>query len=208
MTHSRKKPLLVRLSILAIVAGALVTPGVHAADAKGSYALHGIGALPCGELVSRIKDDTTSREQLAGWLLGYVSATNRLSAKTYDALPTQQVGALAELVGSVCGANPRSLVETAAFSVLRALDAARATAESPLLTATVNGKSVVLRKAALISVQESLIQRKLLKAKATGDFGKATEQALRDFQKAQGLAETGLPDMASMLRLLAPKDKP
>ena len=208
MSHSRKKSLLARLSILAIVAGTLATPGVHAADPKGSYALHGIGALSCGELVSRIKDDTTAREQLAAWLLGYVSATNRLSAKTYDALPTQQVGVFAELVGSVCGANPRSLVETAAFSVLKALDVARATVESPLVTATVNGKSVVLRKAALVSVQESLIQRKLLKTKATGDFGKATEQALRDFQKAQGLAETGLPDMASMLRLLASKNKP
>lgn len=208
MSHSTKKSLLARLSMLAIVAGTLATPGVHAADPKGSYALHGIGALPCSELATHIKDDATAREQLAAWLLGYVSATNRLGAKTYDALPIQQVGVLVELVGSVCGANPRALVETAAFSVLKALDAARATAESPLVTATVNGKSVVLRKAALVSVQESLIQRKLLKTKATGDFGKATEQALRDFQKAQGLAETGLPDLASMLRLLAVKDKP
>lgn len=208
MPHPTTKSLVTCISLLVVVAGALAAPSVAAADAKGSYALHGIGALPCGELVLRMKENATAREQLASWLLGYVSATNRMSANTYDALPTQQVGVLAEIVGSVCGSNPSALVETAALSVLKALELARAPSESPLVTAAVNGKNVVLRKTALVAVQESLILRKLLNANATGEFSKATEQALREFQKAEGFAETGLPDMTSMLRLLAPKDKP
>lgn len=208
MPHTRLKSLRARLSLLLVAAGALAMPSVQAADAKGNYALHGIGALPCGELVTRIKQEATSREQLAAWLLGYISATNRLGAKTYDVLPAQQVGVLAELVGNVCGTSPRSLVETAAFSVLKTFEALRATAESPLVTASANGKSVALRKASLVAVQESLIQRKLFRAKANGEFGKATEQALRDFQKSEGLAETGLPDLVTMLRLLAAKAKP
>lgn len=180
-------------------------PVAHAADAKGSFALHGIGALTCTEVIDRIKTNPAVRDQLAAWLLGYVSATNRIRPNTYDITPIQQPLVLALMVTNVCTGNTDARVETVAHSVMTAIAPAGAKTESPLVKVESGKNSVELRKETLKAVQQALVNRKLLSGEATGEFGAPTEKALGEFQKVQKLGITGLPDPATLMQLLIEK---
>lgn len=199
-----------RLTVAALLSACacLITisfPVAHAADAKGSFALHGIGALTCTEVIDRIKTNPAARDQLAAWLLGYVSATNRIRPNTYDITPIQQPLVLASMVTNVCTGNADARVETVAHSVMTAIAPAGAIAESPLTKVESGKNSVELRKETLKAVQQALVNRKLLSGNATGEFGAPTEKALSEFQRAQKLSVTGLPDPATIMRLLIEK---
>jgi hypothetical protein len=180
-------------------------PAAHAADAKGSFALHGIGALTCADVIERTKTNPGMRDQLAAWLLGYVSATNRIRPNTYDITPIQQPLVLASMVSNVCAGNADSRVETVAHSVMTAIAPAGAKSESPVMKVESGKNFVELRKETLKAVQLALVNRKLLSGDATGEFGASTEKALIDFQTAQKLSVTGLPDPATLMRLLIEK---
>jgi peptidoglycan hydrolase-like protein with peptidoglycan-binding domain len=74
--------------------------------------------------------------------------------------------------------------------------------ESPVGEARAGDRAVPIRKATLVAVQNTLVRNKLMKEPADGNFGNSTEMALKAFQKSQNLPETGLPDPATVVRLL------
>ena len=205
MTGTESRRITTELLSPVILAFAMASSAAHAVDAKGTFALHGIGALTCGEVNERIKTNASVREQLAAWLLGYVSATNRVRPDTYDITPIQQPLILARMVENVCASNAGTRLETATYSLLTTLAPAGAKAESPLVKVQAGENFVELRQETLKAVQQALIDRKFLKGKTTGEFGKPTETALGEFQKAEKLSATNLPDPATLMRLLIEK---
>lgn len=54
----------------------------------------------------------------------------------------------------------------------------------------------------VMSLQQALINQGYLNGKADGDFGKKTEEAVKAFQRASGLPETGIADTATLETLL------
>jgi hypothetical protein len=175
----------------------------RAADAKGSFAVHGVGALTCETVTGSLDKDAASMgPMLVSWLLGYVSAMNRTQPDVYDATVVQAPDVLANMVVNGCRKNAALRVETVAYGVLRILDPAKVRAESPEVEAKAGGKVATLRQETMAAVQRSLIDQKLLKGEADGKFGQSTEAALRTFQQQQNLPQTGLPDPATVVRIL------
>jgi hypothetical protein len=165
--------------------------------------LHGVGAVTCGDVTNALlKGNVAIRATLSSWLMGYISAMNRLQPDTYDAVPVQVPDAVINMVVGVCQKDANARVETAAYSVFHALASAALTAESPEVEMTANGQTTLLRKDTLIAVQKYLISEKLLRGDADGSFGPTTQTALTDFQKKQNLPQTGLPDPATIVRVL------
>lgn len=208
MLRIKSRRMLAVLLSAGTLAAAISSPAVHAADAKGVFALHGIGALTCSQMGESIKANAAVRDQLAVWLLGYMSATNRARPDNYDITPIQQPLVLATMVSNLCTSNASARVETVVHSVLTALAPAGSRAESPLVRAEAGKNVVELRGDTLMAVQQALIDRKILRDKATGAFGTPTEKALGEFQKAQKLNVTGLPDPVTVMRLLIEKPAP
>jgi hypothetical protein len=175
-----------------------------AADAGHSFAVHGVGALTCSGLnATPAKDAPAMRGLLASWLLGYVTAMNRIQDVTYDATPVQDQYALVNMVAGVCGKHPNLPVETVAFAVLQTLEKAKLADASPEVTVTVGKLSTVLRKETLDKLQLFLVAQAYLPAsQANGTFGPKTQAALVKFQTAQKLPATGLPDPATVVRAL------
>lgn len=184
--------------------GAGVHGGVaHAADQKGQFALHGIGALSCADLEQTFsKDEAPARASLSSWLLGYISAVNRERSDTYDATVVQVPDALVNMVAGVCRTNSSARVESVTYSLLQAFNEAKLSAESPEMQLGVDGHRTVLREETLRSVQHALIAQSVLKGRADGVFDARTQAALHAFQQAQHLPDTGLPDPATIVRLL------
>jgi len=175
----------------------------EAADAKGAFALDGIGALTCGDLTTGIlKGDASLRAAVGSWMLGYLSAMNRIDAGTYDATPVQMPDALVNMVVGVCAKDATARVEMVVYALLHAFDPAKSVAESAEMQVAANGQATTLRKDTLVAVQRYLIAQKLLTGDADGTFNSTTEAALKSFQQKQNLPQTGLPDPATIVRVL------
>lgn len=183
--------------------GAVAAHPAQAADAKGAFALRGIGAESCQIVTGAIlKGDASVRVALQNWLLGYISAVNRTQKDTFDAVAVQDPDALANMELGICQQHPEQSIEAVSNAVVVQMAPGRLVGESPVMQVSANGQATTLRKDTLVAVQKVLIEAKLLSGKADGAFGKDTTVALQAFQKAQSLPQTGVPDPATIIRAL------
>lgn len=142
------------------------------------------------------------RPILTSWIMGYLTASDRLVKDTFDETPVMAPEALTTMIIGICQRNPNVRVEAVANNVLNQLATARVLHESPVIEARAGDRAVLIRQATLVAMQNTLVREKLLKDPANGKFGSATEAALIAFQKSQNLPETGLPDPSTVVRLL------
>ena len=199
----------IRLMVTSIllVAFLAIPPGSGAADKSGKYAVRGVGSAKCGQMVSSIdsKDQNIRKDAVllyTSWLNGYLSYVNRIEKETYDIVPLVDTTYLLAVIVGQCRNNKDALVEGVSAQVVGALSKAKITSESPIVNLTVGDQKGSFRKATLIAVQNKLIAKRYFKGKADGDFSKDSQKALRAFQKAEKLKETGFPDTDTLMRVL------
>lgn len=196
--------------ILAVAAIALVmgASAALAADAKGSFALRGIGAQSCQAMTKNLAATPASGNELMSWIAGYLSAVNRGATGTFDSSPILDPATMANMVAQICRENPKYLVETATYNLIVAMAPARLKSDSPMMRLTLGKNATLIRKDTLIAMQAALVQGHFLNKKPDGVFDVSTQNALKAFQKTQKLSETGIPDPATVLRLLvSPRKK-
>ncbi len=188
---------------------ACFSPAAHAADKDGRFSVRGLGGSKCSDLAAAVSQKNTALIQAySTWLGGYLTATNRLISQTFDVVPSTPATDAVGLVSVVCQANPNNLVESATYQALGAINSIRIRQDSPLVAVQEGSKSLVIRQEALITVQTELARAGLFKGAADGKASPALVQAVRAFQKAQKLPESGLPDIDVLIRLtLAPPRK-
>lgn len=200
----------VTLMVVASFAAALLgTRQVESADADGRYAVRGLGGQSCEMLLPVVDGGAEEARRLIvvlAWLEGYVSASSKLQANTYDSSPLMSPGELAAMVTNVCRSQPDIRIETALARVLNLLEPARVTAESPIVQISVAGASTSLRAETLGRVREKLVELQYLKADAEGVYSREMRAALLRYQQDVGLAPTSLPDADTILRLLLMPD--
>jgi hypothetical protein len=186
-----------------------LSPAANAADKDGRFSVRGLGGSKCSDLAAAVSQKNTALIQAySAWLGGYLTASNRLISQTFDVVPSTSATDAVGLVSVVCQANPTNLVESATYQALEAMNSIRIRQDSPLVTVQEGGKSLVIRQEALITVQTELTRAGLFNGAADGKASPALAQAVRAFQKAQKLPESGLPDIDVLIRLkLAPPRK-
>ena len=178
-----------------------------AVDKDGKYAVRGVGSSKCSQMVSAIdsKDEKMRKDAVllyTSWLNGYMSYVNRIEKDTYDIVPLADSSHLLAVILGQCRNNPDTLAEVISAQVIGVLSKAKVASESPLVNLTVGDQKGSFRKATLTVLQEKLIAIGHLKGKADGDFGAGSQQALKAFQKAEKLKETGFPDPDTLMRAL------
>lgn len=188
-----------------VVAALLVAwaaePG-HAEDSAKQFAVHGIGAKTCSQVTASVQKDAMLAHILASWVSGYLSAINRTAHDRYDVSPIVDPGGLVGLVYNGCVNNPDLTVQDVAASLFEMLAKAGVRAASPMVEAKAAGKTVEIRAETLVSIQTALAALGRYDAKPDGMFGPKMEAALRSYQNAEKLPETGLPDAPTIFRLL------
>jgi len=197
------------LTSAAILATAIGFQGpAQAADAKGNFALRGIGSQSCQALLDELQKAPGNAVAAASWVLGYMSATNRYEPDTFDVSPVTDAQAIFNVVIGLCKAHPTVRVQTIVSDTLAALGKARIKTDSPMVD-TKSGNTVAgVRTETLILVQKKLAERGYLKAKADGTYGAQSEAAVKSFQTAEKLPVTGVVDSATIIRLLIEQPQP
>lgn len=190
----------------ALILGQMLAIGTaSAAGTSGNFAVRGLGGDKCQALTTAVSAKSGAIKGYASWIMGYASAYNRSTSNIFDVYPLPAGGGLVSLVATLCAANPNSSVEGATaqlFAILRPLSLA---GETPLVAFAVGGKTISIREESVRLLERSLTGRGLLKEKEGGKFSPQLVMAIQAFQKSEGIAVTGLPDMQTLIRAVLKK---
>lgn len=177
---------------------------VQAADSSGSYGVKGAGASSCEAFVKAFDEQaSTSLRSYAGWIDGFVTATNRSTEQVFDIAPWQSTQMLVSALARYCRKSPKLTFHRAMLAMTAKLEQEGLDSASTAIVAKHRGKAVVVYQAILDDVRLELVNRGFLNVAPTGAFDERTMKALGDFQRDAGLTVTGLPDQFTLVRLFA-----
>lgn len=195
-----------RSIVYAVGIAAVFADPVLAADREGRFALRSIASVSCGQVLADINARKGVElqgyvDQLSFWLGGYLTLANRLTPGAFDVVPFAVERDVLAIVVNRCEGLPiETNFEAVAYAVIDSLEAFAVT--SPSLVKS-GDNMIPLREAVVIRLQERLIALGHLEQEADGLVGKNTENALREFQIARSMPETGKLDIDTVLALLA-----
>jgi hypothetical protein len=174
-----------------------------ASDTSGHFALHGVGAQTCAQLLDEVKkNDTTTNNLILSWIMGYMTARNRFAANTYDVTPAMPGEVVLQMTDTICEKSPDARVETAMDALFKGLAPARVTVDSPFLDLQSGDVSFRVRRETFMAVQDALRKKKLYTGRNEEKMTPAISAALKAYQRDQKLQEDGLPDAPTVIRLL------
>ncbi len=194
-------------SILAatlVSAATLVPIQARAADSGGQFAVEGIGASTCESFVAAKSAPSDAYWMFLGWLDGYMTGINQYAPETYDITPWQSQNLLAALFEKFCAKNPGANFFAVANKMVVELRDDRLRESSAPVVAKVGARTIGVYRETLRRVQVLLEEGGHYRGEVDGLFGPNTRRALESYQKQAGLTVTGLPDQATLFKLLSP----
>jgi len=174
----------------------------HAADANKNFSIRGVGALPCEAYLQEIEKKSNVAFMIGGWLDGYVTATNRHTPDTYDALSFENTELVANLLAAHCKTHPKDPLYAVLSALLVKLQDDRLRAQSPRVKGKVGDREFTIYAEVLQRVQRKLSTLGLYFGDPEPEFGEKTREALAAFQRDNNMQATGMPDQATLWRLL------
>lgn len=197
---------MMRRHVLAAIA--LVVPVASIASAQENprqFAVEGAGMLTCERFVAA-RTDTTAPEyqRMIGFIEGYLSAANLYEPDTFDLTPWHNAAALDIIVNHHCEQYPQDRLVGVTQRMVGGLRPFRVARFSQMLEVGDEQNRTYVYETILRRAQAALQLRGFYKGPEDGTFSPELRQAFRDFQRSVGLAETGVPDPATLWKLLNP----
>lgn len=172
-----------------------------AADANGDFALEGAGLAKCERFSKSLSEDSTEVLVFGGWMHGYLSGVNQYRPDTYDIATWPSQKQQLKYLGNFCAQHPdRRFFEAVAAMVIQMTPERLVVKESAIQI----DDSLRLYPSTIARIRDRLVEAGFLKnGSATGAaWGDTLQTAISEYQRQQGLEDTGLPDEATLLRLL------
>lgn len=185
----------------------LVATAAFGSDADGKFAVRGIGGQACSvwTSIAESTDEAARRDGILAfqaWIAGYLTATNRLKAETYDAVPFLDMINVLAITMNECKTAPDELAENTVARVVGAFDTVKVTAESPVVMVPDAGVEKPYRQATIKLAQQKLVDLGYLTADPDGVLGPASTEALTLYQSENGLTSNGELSVDTMFKLL------
>jgi hypothetical protein len=176
---------------------------VLAADRAGNFAVKGVGQASCQDFINASRARRQEAGAMLHWLAGYLAAANQYEADTYDLLSWQNDAYLAQALAGYCIANPKTPFAGAAVQLVRSLRATRLRTSTPLRTIAVPGQAAIRIPGEVVRrAKAELRARKFFAGAIDDQVDPAFLQALGQFQAANRLPATSLPDQRTLFALL------
>lgn len=188
-------------AVAAFMFAAALVPEAEAASADGAYAAKGAGPQPCELFVAEREKRSETYFRFLGWLEGYVSLYNKVTPDTTDVLAWQTTELADFLLNNFCKTNPKTRFSQAVETMVNALYPTRLRNTSEVVDIAGSQPPIQLYKDVMRRIQQSLTERGHYTGAVDGAYGPGTAAALKAFQAASKLKETGLPDQITLLRL-------
>lgn len=188
----------------AVALFALAQSPARAAGPDGMFAVEEGGRMPCPTFLEAKAKKDQSLARAIGFVEGYISAANRYEPNTFDLAPWHTPQMYALILEQHCQKQPSDNLAMAAQRLVAAFQPLRLATPSKLIEVGDGKHKAVLYEAILKRSQSALARRGLYRGEATGKFDAATEAAFAAFQRSVALDPTGVPDPATLWKLLNP----
>lgn len=193
-----------RLLALGLLAATALSPA-SAQDNPRQFAVEGAGMMTCERFVNA-RTDTTSPDyqRMIGFIEGYLSAANLYEPDTFDLTPWHNAAALDLIVENHCAQHPEDRLVGVTQRMVGGLRPFRVARFSQMLEVGDGQNRAFVYETILRRAQAALQLRGLYSGAEDGTYTPALRDAFRDFQRSVGLNETGVPDPATLWKLLNP----
>lgn len=195
---SSKPGVFARLFCCLVGGWLILAPGISTAQ---SAAVESLGVRSCADLIKAQADDETLYAAFGVWIGGYLTAANAYEADTFDLTPWQPVELATAQIAVACKQQEDATVAAATASYVKYLKDQRLTESSNLIRLRAGDKAMFLYKSVLADVRARLEAQGASIASPEGQFGASFGRAIQSYQRENGLPETGLPDVQTMLSL-------
>lgn len=186
-----------------LLMGSLLAPAsVTGADDANRFALKGAGFLPCQVFVNEREKQSNVYYMIGGWVEGYVSAYNKLTADNYDVMSFEALELLLEVMDNHCRSNANDPLHAVLSAMLDQMESDRIRQESSRVEIAEGERRTQLYRETIRRMQSALTRLGLYKGEVDGRFTDQTRSALLAFQSDLGFETTGFPDQATLWRLL------
>lgn len=186
------------------LAWALLAASAHlaGADAQQRFAIKDAGLSTCREYLQARDARSPEYQRFGGWLNGYLTATNRYEPDTFDLAPWQSTGILTAWLAERCRKDPQIPFVRAVAALANKLGADRLRAHSERVTVSNGPASATLYAEVLHAALRRLSALGYSEVALDGRFDPPTRAAIEAFQRDRGLPATGVPDPATLAKLL------
>lgn len=190
---------------IGLMAAATLSAAAAAQDNPRQFAVEGAGMLTCARFVEA-RSDTTSPDyqRMIGFIEGYLSAANLYEQDTFDLTPWHNAAALDMIVENHCAQHPEDRLVGVTQRMVGGLRPFRVARFSEMLEVGDGQNRAFVYDTILRRAQAALQLRGLYSGPEDGTYTPALRQAFRDFQRSVGLDATGVPDPATLWKLLNP----
>lgn len=178
-----------------------------AADENNKFSSRGVGGEKCESLIKII--ESKDEKQLSvyvpifiGWVDGYISYINRIEKNTYNAVPFISSPEILALLNQQCKKRPDMKIEETVNHVVSVLAKYKIKKENPTVNIAIGKISGIFYKDTIIDMQNQLIKLGFYKGDADGNYNDKTINAMKSFQKNKNLADSGFPNIDTVLLLL------
>lgn len=193
------------IPLAAVLAVALTSQAVRAENATGQFAVEGAGNYTCAAFLdARADKGSAEYQRLIGFVEGWLSAANRYEPTTFDLTPWHNAAAFDLILEAHCREHGADTVVSVVQRMVGGFRPIRVAQFSKLLeVGNANGNTTVY-EAILKRSQAALRTRGLYSGEEDGAYDNALRDSFMAFQRSAGLEPTGLPDAATLWKLLQP----
>jgi peptidoglycan hydrolase-like protein with peptidoglycan-binding domain len=176
---------------------------LQAADSTGGFAVDGIGARSCADLTKAASEkDVKMMAAFASWTDGFMTGYNIHQPDTFDITPWQTVELTLTKIGVFCNDNPDAPFVEAAGKLTAILRDGRLAQSDSLVLLRAGKQGTYVYSSMIPRIKAGLEQHNIAVSSADGDFDAAFSAALKTFQAAEKLPQSGLPDQPTLNALL------
>lgn len=177
----------------------------QAQESARQFAVEGSGMVTCARFVAARADMTSpDYQRMLGFIEGYLSAANLYEPDTFDLTPWHNAMALDMIVENHCSQHPEDRLVGVTQRMVVGLRPYRVARFSPMLEVGDGQNRTFIYETILRRSQAALRLRGHYAGSEDGTYTPAVRQAFRDFQRSIGLEATGVPDPATLWKLLNP----
>jgi len=167
---------------------------------NSEYAVKGAGAMKCSYFIEETNKNSNNIKLFAGWVEGYLTATNMHSKGTYDVTSFQSTNLILTLANGYCKKNPDDYFLTAINKLILQFGNTRLEEKSERLILKNDNKVAIIYQKTLEMAKAKLNQLGYKMSKEAEFLASDVKNVLR-YQDEQGLVLTGLLDEKTLLHL-------
>ena len=188
-----------KMHLAGLICALTTCSAAFAADQNGKFAIKGGGLQSCERFLDAFDTQSPDIALYGGWIEGYVTGFNQFTDNTFDFASWQTTETMLAILVSACRQLPADTTFLTAFYQIADRLAPQRLAQQSLAQVLRNdAASVIIYTDVLILAKSRLIELGYDAGAMTGDYPPQTVTAMRAFQDARGLPQTGLPDQQTL----------